>query len=219
VQQSRQNLQNRAAVYVDGFNLYHPIHEMGEPFLKWIDLWRLSEAMCRPRNLALVKVVFCTAVPTHAPDKRDRHNTYNNALSAKGVSVVKGHHVYDPTAQKYTEKQSDINVALALILDGLDGVYDWAFLVSADSDQAATAKHFTERLGQKSLVSVAPPNKEVPQKSLPYSKAHFVLSKQMIEACVMPAMVKTPKGTWIRRPDEYAPPKGWVHPDDRPKKK
>lgn len=204
---------------MDGFNLYHPIHEMGEPFLKWIDLWRLSEAMCQPQSLALVKVAFCTAVPAHLPDKRDRHNTYNNVLASKGVTVVKGHHVYDPTAEKYTEKQSDINVALSLILDGLDDIYDWAFLVSADLDQAATARHFAERLGHKKLVCVAPPNKEVPQKSLPYSHTHFVLTKQMIEACVMPAIVQTPKGTLIRRPAQYAPPDGWVHPDNRPAKK
>lgn len=158
-----QKPQNRAAVYFDGFNLYHPIHEMGEPFLKWLDLWRLSEMMCKPHALTLQKVVFCTAVPQHLPDKRDRHNSYNNALIAKGVTVVKGHHVFDPTAQKYSEKQSDIHVALSVILDGIDEVYDWAFLVSADSDQAATAKHFSERLPHKKLVSVAPPNKEVPQ--------------------------------------------------------
>ncbi len=25
----------RAALYVDGFNFYHPIHENNQPFLKW----------------------------------------------------------------------------------------------------------------------------------------------------------------------------------------
>lgn len=193
---------------------------MGEPFLKWCDLWALSEAMCAPHALQLVKVVFCTAVPAHLPDKRDRHNTYNSALAAKGVQIVKGHHVYDPTAGKHTEKQSDINVALCLILDGIDDVYDWAFLVSADSDQAATARHFSERFAEtKRLVAVAPPNKEVPKKSLPYCHKDFVLSKQMIESAVMPAFVQTPRGTLIRRPAQYEPPAGWVHPRDRRSRK
>ena len=171
-----------------------------------------------PNALQLMKVTFCTAIPDHLTDSRDRHNTYNNALAAKGVRIVKGHHVYDPTAKKYSEKQSDINVALCLILDGIDDLYDWAFLVSADSDQAATARHFSERLPHKKLVSVAPPKKPVPKKSIPYSYKHFALTKQMIEEAVMPAFVETPRGTFIRRPVTYAPPDSWVHPKDRPKK-
>ena len=208
----------RAAVYFDGFNLYHPIHEMNEPFLKWTDLWAVSEAMCLPHALRLVKVVFCTAVPDHLPESKARHITYNNVLTAKGVTVLKGHHVYDQTARKYTEKQSDINVALSLILDGVDDLYDWAFLVSADSDQAATARVFSERFPTKNLVSVAPPTKTPPQKSLPYSHKHFTLSKEMIEAAVMPAIVPTPRGSFIRRPEAYKPPEWWMHPKDRPKK-
>src|SRR3546814_11999334 len=72
-----------------------------EPFLKWCDLWRLSEMMCAPKDLDLQKVVFCTAVPRreHSPGQRDRHNRFNSALISKGVEVLKGHHVYDPDAR------------------------------------------------------------------------------------------------------------------------
>lgn len=206
---------NRAAVYFDGFNLYHSVDEMGEPFLKWCNLWGLSEAMCAPKALTLQKVVFCTAVPSHLPDKRDRHNTFNNALKAHGVEIIKGHFVYNPDIRKHSEKQSDINVALSLILDGEDNLYDWAFLVSADSDQAATAKTFRTRFPHKKLVAVAPPNRNVPQKSLPYVETHFTISKFQIEAAVMPAYVQTPQNTMIRRPAEYDPPAWWVHPNQR----
>jgi hypothetical protein len=208
----------KAAVYFDGFNLYHPIHEMGEPFLKWCNLWKLSELFCIPKDLTLKKVVFCTAVPDHFPEKSNRHNTFNRALASYGVTIIKGHHVFDPTAQKYSEKQSDINVALSVILDGIDDIYDWAFLVSADSDQAATAKFFAERFPEKKLVAVAPPTKDVPQKSLPHVETHFTISKDQIESCVMPELVQGKTG-WIRRTVEYKPPIWWMHPDQRPKKK
>src|SRR3546814_6946805 len=122
-----------------------------EPFLKWCDLWRLSEMMCAPKDLDLQKVVFCTAVPRreHSPGQRDRHNRFNSALISKGVEVLKGHHVYDPDAGKHSEKQSDINVALSVIIDGIDDVYDWAFLVRADSNQAATADRKSTRLNSR----------------------------------------------------------------------
>jgi NYN domain len=208
----------RAALYVDGFNLYHPIHEIGEPHLKWACLWRLGELICKRHSAKLVKVVFCTAVPDEPADKRERHNRFNAAQRANGVTVIKGHHVYEPDKQKMSEKQSDINVALSLILDGVDDVYDIAILLTADSDQAATARTFKERFPDKKLLAVAPPNKIVPNKVRPYAFAAFSLSKQNIDDCVMREIVVGKTGP-ITRPVEYAPPEWWMHPDDRPQGK
>jgi hypothetical protein len=116
----------RAAVYIDGFNLYHPIKDSGLNHLKWACLWKLGEMLCAPDGYELAKVVFCTAVPKHLPDSMARHQTFNAAQIARGVLVIKGHHV--PEAGGYSEKQSDINVALSVILDGIDDVYDAAYL-------------------------------------------------------------------------------------------
>ena len=206
----------RAALYIDGFNLYHPINEMGAPHLKWINLWALGENICAPHGAILEKVVFCTAVPTHLPDVRDRHNTFNAAQRAYGVKIIPGHHVHD--GQKWNEKQSDINVALHLILDAVDDQYDLAILLSADSDQAATAKMFCDRFPHKKLLGVAPPNKTVPTKVQPHCFIHFSLSVPMLEKCVMGDAIQGAKGL-ILRPTQYAPPTGWIHPDHRPKGK
>jgi len=204
---------------VDGFNLYHPINEMGEPYLKWASLWRLGELICEPHGANLVKVVFCTAVPDDDHARRDRHNTFNAAQRACGVLVIKGHHITEPGTGKRSEKQSDINVALSLMLDGLDDVYDIAILLSADSDQAATARFFSERLKTKKLLAVAPPGKRVPDKVKPHAFAHFVLTKNHLDACVMREEVIGKSGGTIRRPVEYSPDANWIHPEDRPKSK
>lgn len=37
----------RGAIYVDGFNLYHAISDLGMPHLKWLDLWRLGSLIAR----------------------------------------------------------------------------------------------------------------------------------------------------------------------------
>jgi hypothetical protein len=208
----------RAALYVDGFNLYHPIHDRGEPFLKWASLWRLGEIFCRPRCLDLVKVCFCTAVPQYDAGKRDRHNTFNAAQLACGVTILKGHHVISDTGKR-SEKQSDINLALSLMMDAEDDVFDWAFLLSADSDQGATARFFADRHPNKALIGVAPFTKAVPDKVIPYCISHFVMTLEQLEEAVMPTFVKGRTGNLIRCPAEYARPKDWVHPDDRPKNK
>lgn len=204
---------NRAALYVDGFNLYHPIKEMGLPYLKWASLWKMGEIICEPHGATLEKVVFCTAVPSHLPESRDRHNTFNAAQRAQGVQVVPGHHIHD--GEKWNEKQSDINVALHLILDACDDKYDMAILLSADSDQAATAKLFCERFPGKRLLGVAPPTKSVPNKVQAFCYDTYSLSRTVIERCVMGETVKGKSGL-IHRPEAYAPPPDWVHPDDRP---
>lgn len=210
--------QIRAAMYVDGFNLYYPIEEMGPGWchLKWANLWRLGELIAEPHGATIMKVVFCTAVPAHYPDKRDRHNTFNNAQRACGVTIIPGHHMHDGT--KWNEKQTDINVALSLILDAQDDLFDIGILLSADSDQGATARFFRERFPCKKLLSVAPPNRPVSDKVKPYADQHFTMSRALMERAVMPELVEGKHGV-IRRPDNYAPPAGWMHPDDRPKGK
>lgn len=208
----------RGALYVDGFNLYHPIHETGLNYLKWACLWTLGEILCRPEGLHLVKVVFCTAMPKHLPDSFMRHITYNNAQIARNVEVLKGHHV--PTGDSYSEKQSDINVALSLICDGEDDIYDAAFLLSADSDQVATGKFFKQRFAPKGkrLFAAIPPNQTYPPDYKGLDVPRRNISVHMMECCVMDEQVKGQKG-FIPRPPEYAPPEGWVHPRDRSKGK
>lgn len=220
----------RAALYIDGFNLYHPIRRMGDAFcyLKWASLWRLGENLATPQNQELVKVVFCTAVPSvkQSYEKRDRHIRFNNAQRACGVTVIEGHYVPEPIEDngvptgksKWTEKQTDINVALELLFDGLDNVYDVALLLSADTDQVATARVFSHRLSPhgKKLVGIAPPDRVAPIGYAAYNIPSVKLKQYDIERCVMPEEL-TLNGAPVRRPAEYDPPAGWVHPDDRPK--
>jgi hypothetical protein len=212
---SQEGAERRGAVYVDGFNLYHPIKETGLNHLKWACLWEIGELLCRAEGLKLVKVVFCTAVPKHLPGTFERHITFNNAQIARGVIVLKGHHV--PEGDGYSEKQSDINVALSLMMDGVDDVYDSAFLVSADSDQVATAKFFKERLAPqgKELFAAIPFGKTYPTDYASLGVKRRTVSVEMLEQCVMDAQISGKKGL-INRPPEYAPPAEWVHPKERP---
>lgn len=125
-----------------------------------------------------------------------------------------------PTGEiKWTEKQTDINVALDLIMDGLDDVYDVALLLSADTDQVATARVFSERLAPlgKTLVGVAPPDRSAPSGYSNYGVRSVQLKRFDIERCIMPEEIVHGQ-VMVRRPVEYAPPAGWVHPKDLPPK-
>lgn len=205
----------KAALYIDGFNIYHSILDHGEPWLKWCNLWRLGEILCRPHRAQLVKTAFCTAVPDEAGSSRDNHITYNSALRASGVTIVTGHHMIEPSGKRL-EKQSDINLALELILDGCDDLYDIAILLTADSDQTATARRFKERFPEKKLVAISTLGRDVPAKIKSYTKHHAQLKLNQLEEAIFGDHVAGAKGT-ILRPVAYAPPAWWKHPDDRAK--
>jgi uncharacterized LabA/DUF88 family protein len=220
VEGSQEEPRRRGAVYIDGFNLYWPIKESNLEHLKWSNLRRLSEILCENENLDLVKAVFCTALPKHKPDSYERHVKFNAAQIANGVTVIKGHYVPEDGGERYSEKQTDINVALSLICDGLDDVYDVAFLVSADSDQVATGKFFKERLASKGkqMFAVIPFTKTYPPDYVGLGIERRDVTIDMIEAALMPEQVQGKVGI-IWRPEPYKRPEGWVHPDDRPKGK
>lgn len=210
----------RAGIYVDGFNLYHSIRQWNEPHLKWCDLNALGASLCRPNGHALERIVLCTAYPKHLDDgTMRRHTAFCEAQRAVGVQVMNGHYIFDLDAGKHSEKQSDVNLALSLICDMTDGVIDCAYLVSADSDQAATARFFRHRFPEGWLAAIAPPDRRPPEKSLAFADRHFSIRKSEIEDCLLPAYVPKPEGGFVRRPQEYDPPQGWLPPSQRPKRK
>lgn len=98
--------------------------------------------------------------------KRDRHERYKLALENVGVVTQFGHYIHEDTEcrgcgrewKKPTEKETDIAVALALMLDAQDDVFDVAYAVSADSDQAATARAFQQRFGATQAADLCLPS-------------------------------------------------------------
>lgn len=217
----------RSAFYIDGFNLYHAVSDLNENFLKWCNFWKLAETVIPSKSETLVKVVFCTAYFPGDEKKRWRHGELNKAQENSGVTVVLGHFVFEPkdcsdcgsTWRKPTEKETDINVALSLFADAANDVYDTAYLLSADSDQAATAKFFRASFPDKSLVTVAPPGRNFSLHITPYANGGRIsLNRDHLEKAVMPPIVMAEGKPAARRPNEYAPPDWWVHPDQRPAK-
>lgn len=214
----------RAALYVDGFNLYHAVKDLNEQFLKWCNLWRLGELIIPAKTEKLVKVVFCTAYYPGDSKKRWRHDQFMNALRIAGVDCVLGHYIHEEWEcrhcsvpwEKPTEKASDLNLGLSLITDAWNDVFDHAYLLTADSDQAATARFLKETIKGKSLTTVAPPGRNFSANIEKYSDGRILLTRDHFERCVFPATLLGVNGLpHAKRPTEYAPPAGWVHPDQR----
>ncbi|MBX9703596.1 MAG: hypothetical protein K2X39_05535 [Silvanigrellaceae bacterium] len=81
----------RVVCFVDGFNLYHALHSIHKPYLKWLDLRKLFTLLAKPKSQIITQILFFSAYPTWKPDSYFRHRQYVAALQASGVSPVMGH--------------------------------------------------------------------------------------------------------------------------------
>lgn len=201
----------RAAFYIDGFNLYHAINDLGDQSLKWCNLWALAELVMPKNSEELVKVCFYSAFYPGDEKKRWRHEQYRAALENAGVTTVFGHYVHEDMDcrgcgrrwQKPTEKETDINLALGVVNDARLDVYDKAYIVTADSDHAATFSHVRACYPAKQIVTVAPPGRNFSAHIQRYANGRIKLDREHIRASLFGALVPGPRA--VRRPREYDP--------------
>ncbi|MHC8507898.1 MAG: NYN domain-containing protein [Rhodospirillales bacterium] len=210
---------DRAAFFIDGFNLYHAINNLKKPHLKWLNLWSLGKRLIPQHSEVLVRVAYCSAYPTHIPDKPDkmvRHREYVKALQAAGVECIMGNFKKRPkteckscghTWQTHEEKESDVNLAVYL-LDGAHlNEFDHAYLVTSDSDFAAVVRLFQRRFPNKKITSVAPPGRRHAGAIKEHVTDAFSLKESQLAACLFPEKVLNERGAVAAvRPEFYAPP-------------
>lgn len=202
----------RAAVYVDGFNLFHAIDDMGPDYLKWVDLWRLGREIA-PRSQVVRKVSWVTALRPSSRRQPDFHGLYFEALRATGVTCHTGHFVVFSDRcnacghawQVHQEKQSDVNLALAVLNDAHENRFDVCYLVTTDGDHAATARFLKERFPHKTLVLVSPPERQPNRALLQWADQQCAITRDQLERALLPAVVKGRDGP-IQRPPACEPP-------------
>jgi hypothetical protein len=133
----------RLTVYVDGFNLYHGLKERSGRRLLWLDLVKLSRLL-RPRS-SLVRVHYFTAPVLDDPAAASRQGRYQAALRARTpglIEITQGRYqkkartcrACGATWIQYEEKETDVNIATALVADAATRATDSALIISADSD-------------------------------------------------------------------------------------
>lgn len=199
----------RAALYVDGFNLFHALKDMGVPELRWLDLQSLARQLA-PRGQKVARVTWASAMRPTSPEQQERHQTYRRALEATGVRALMGHYVVHPETCEAcghewsvaTEKQGDVNLALAMIDDAWLNCYDVAYLMTSDGDHAATMRYLKERFPEKELVLVSPPGRYHNKALLSWADYQAHTEVEMLVNSQLPDQVRTIGGIVDR-------PEGW----------
>ncbi|MGH1549709.1 NYN domain-containing protein [Leifsonia poae] len=135
----------RLVVYVDGFNLYHGLHDQfGHRYL-WLDLASLARSL-RPHS-NLVGVEYFTASVLNDGPAQSRQDAYIEALKAANpglLHVTMGRYQQNKRRCRscgvswrvYEEKETDVNIAVTLAADAIARRADAFMVISGDSDIA-----------------------------------------------------------------------------------
>lgn len=158
----------RVTLFLDGFNLYYGALKPN-PRLRWLDLAALASAI-RPGDLVNVRYFTARVHGRRDPGAALRQKLYLSALGTlSSVSIHFGQFRTHPTGMplvsprpggpttaqvlKTEEKGSDVNLATFLLLDGFDGRYDEAVVISDDSDLVVPIREANQRFGSIHVVS------------------------------------------------------------------
>lgn len=205
----------RLICFVDGFNVYHALDSIGQPYLKWLDLRKLFSHLTKSKSQIVTQIIYFSAYSTWKPDSYKRHRQYIAALSASGVTPVLGHFKSKPKKcltckTKWTsheEKESDVNLALAMLDLAYKDMYDHAFVVTRDSDIAPAMRKVKENFPEKKITTIAPYNYRHSSELLQAADAHKTITLQHLATSLFPSQICDADGnTIVDRPLEYTPP-------------
>jgi len=197
----------RVIAYVDGFNLYFGLRSKGWQRYYWLNIREIVRRLLRPGQV-LAYVKYFTARVSGPPEKRDRQNEFIEALSTlPDLSIYYGKYQINSQkcrscgviAQIPNEKMTDVNIAVEMLVDAHQNLFDTALLVSADSDLTGPVRAIRALFPEKRVVLAFPPDRsswELQQ----VAHAYFTIGQFQFRKSQFPDEVRKPDGYVLRRP-------------------
>ncbi len=208
----------RVSAFVDGFNLYHAIDDLGAHHLKWVNLRKLCEIFAPPPVYDLEEVLYFSAFATWRPQSYRRHREYVKALEASGVTAVMGRFKEKDrscvncgnTWIDHEEKETDVNIGIHLLDRASRDLYDRALLISGDSDLVPAVRMVRDRFPKKEFRIIGPVGRgfSMDLVSVAGGKECGKRMKEVhLEECLLPSGIRSDAGQLVAtRPAKYHPP-------------
>ncbi|MHB0949185.1 MAG: NYN domain-containing protein [Gemmatimonadaceae bacterium] len=200
----------RVVCYVDGFNLYHGLKQHSKTrAYRWLNLWSLTEDLLLPGQ-RLERVIFFTSLPPWSNAKRARHERYIAALESVGVEIVRGRFQKDESMcladcgklyVNYVEKLTDVHISTTILRDGVEGKFDWAYLISGDADQSPTIRTLRAMAPTRKVRVIFPPRRhatelEIVADSTAHLHPQVIKRNQLPQRIIVGARVIEKPDTW-----------------------
>ena len=168
-------------VYIDGFNLYY--RALKDTRFRWLDLRKLAETLfpqddirrvcyftarldARPGNPNQPRrqLIYLRALAT-LPGFDAYYGAFRSGVKRRPLAVPVPGLPTHVLVRNSEEKGSDVNLATRLLVDGFNGEYEQAVVVSNDADFAGAMRYVRDHLGLR-VTLVNPDSKKSSQKEL-----------------------------------------------------
>jgi uncharacterized LabA/DUF88 family protein len=202
----------RVAAYVDGFNLYFGLKATyGRRYL-WLDLQALATSLLRSGQ-TLEQLTYFTARVRNNPDSEQRQSDYLDALALHSpqVTIIDGRfqqkdrrcRACGDTWTVFEEKETDVNIAVAIVEDAVQDRYDTAILLSADSDLCPAVRAMKRLRPKKRIIAAFPPSRH--SADLKRAVDGFVfIGNDKIRQAQLPATLTGSTGVVLQRPKRWS---------------
>lgn len=208
----------RTNIYIDGFNLYY--RALKDTQFRWLDLRKLAEVIF-PQD-TINRVCYFTARLDARPGnlaQPQRQQAYLRALATlprlevhygSFRSGVKRRPLAQPIPGLPThvlvrdseEKGSDVNLATRLLVDGFNGEYEQAVVVSNDADFAGAMRYVRDSLRLRVTLVNPDPRNTSPRELADAATYVKRLWKSHLRRSLFPDTLRDEVGT-ITKPDGW----------------
>lgn len=203
-------MNQRVVAYIDGFNLYFGLKSAGWKRFYWLNLQALARNILAPGQ-ELVFTKYFTSRVSYPADKEKRQSTFIEALETlNDFKIYYGHYQANPQHCRKcghkvwipSEKMTDVNIAVEMMSDAYQGLFDVALLISADSDLSAPVRAIKELFPEKRVVVAFPPQRHSAQLQR-LAHAHLQIGRANIAKSVFAETVQKADGFVLMRPVEW----------------
>jgi len=198
----------RYRFYIDGFNVYYSLNNRQFYKYKWLDYKKLAQTVIGA-NDSISGILYFTTYVNWKPDSVIRHKQYIKVLRSTGVEVVFGRflkkqircHVCGKYYHTREEKQTDVNIALRLVSDAINDLYDCAVIISGDTDLIPIIET-VHRLSPEKEVGVLFPLRRYNNSLEKAADFASTIREKMLASCQFPQQVKC-GNTVITKPNSW----------------
>ena len=173
----------------------------------------LSENIMRPyQRLQFVRYFTAKFLPDdNDPGQVECQEAYLQALSSlPKLRIQYGFHSAKTitcrhcgeTIRTYEEKMTDVNIAVALLQDAHDDLYDTAILISADSDLTAPIEVVRQKYADKRVIVRFPPNR-ISRDLRAAATASSLISREVLRDNQLPDPVVKSDGYPVHKPARW----------------
>ena len=204
---------NRVVVYIDGFNLYFGLKAKGWRRYYWLNPLMLSQNLLKPDQQLVAVKYFTARISSNPsdPSKHKRQATWLEAIETlPDAKVFYGH--YLPKQQRcfscgatwiaHEEKMTDVKIAVEILRDGYDDIFDTALIISADSDLAPPVEAVRAKFPHKRIIVISPPERQS-KKLESVANATFRLGRKMLQDSQFPDEYTKADGFTLKRPSTW----------------